>query len=336
MTPLIFGLAGPRLSTAEKAFFHRINPWGFILFARNIEDPDQVRGLTQALRDCVGRDAPVLIDQEGGRVQRLGPPHWPIMPPGAAYGALYARDRVAAIEAAGLGARLIAESLRTLGIDIDCLPVLDRPVPGAHDVIGDRALGATVDQIVALGRAQSIGLMAGGVLPVMKHVPGHGRAGADSHETLPVVTTLFDALDETDFAPFRELNHLPLAMTAHVLFADIDRDACASHSAPVIEGVIRRRLGFDGLLMCDDIGMKALGGDFSSRAVRALEAGCDLVLHSSGVMAEMEAVMGGHPVMTGIARDRSDRVLALRGHIEDFDPDEGAQRFARLMAGAAA
>jgi len=271
---LIVGCSGHVLTLAEQALFKAEKPWGFILFRRNVDTPDQVRRLVDSFRECVGRaDAPVLIDQEGGRVQRLGPPHWPKYPAGRAYGALKANDPLLRREITRLGARLIAHDLHALGITVDCLPVLDVPVPGAHDVIGDRAYSTDPQTIAVLGRAASEGLIAGGVLPVIKHIPGHGRAGTDSHLALPVVETDRATLSASDFVPFRHLADMPLAMTAHVVYAAIDARRPATTSRKVIREVIRGEIGFDGLVMSDDLSMKALAGDFASRTRAALRAG---------------------------------------------------------------
>jgi beta-N-acetylhexosaminidase len=299
----VFGCAGPDLSPEEAAFFREVQPWGFILFGRNIQTPAQVRALVKALRETVGRpDAPILIDQEGGRVQRLGPPHWQRMPPGRAY------EKVG-LEACRLGGRLIAHDLYALGINVDCAPVLDVPIAGAHDVIGDRAYGSDPRAVAKIARAVAEGLIAGGVAPILKHIPGHGRAGSDSHLDLPVVTGSITELEAHDFAPFRALADLPMAMTAHVVYAAIDPERPATTSRTVIDTVIRGMIGFDGLLISDDLSMKALQGDYTSRAVASLEAGCDIVLHCNGVMNEMRAVAVGARVLDGRALERATAAL---------------------------
>jgi beta-N-acetylhexosaminidase len=275
----ITGVAGAALTDDERAFLRDAQPWGFILFKRNIETPDQVRSLVTTLRDVVGRDAPVLIDQEGGRVQRLGPPHWPKYPPGAAYARLYDRDRAAGLAAARLGARLIAADLAALGIDVDCLPLADVPTADGNPVIGDRAYGDEPEKVAAIAAALADGLREGGVLPVLKHLPGHGRATADSHEKLPIVMTDRSVLERTDFAAFRPLAELPLGMTAHVVYAAVDPDEPATTSATVIADVIRGTIGFTGLLMSDDVSMQALSGSIAARTRAALAAGCDVALH---------------------------------------------------------
>jgi beta-N-acetylhexosaminidase len=330
----IFGCRGPRLSREERDFFHAVQPWGFILFKRNVEDPGQVRALTAELRDSVGReDAPILIDQEGGRVQRLGPPHWRAYPPGRAYGALAANDPLIRREVTRLGARLLAHDLAALGITVDCLPVLDVPEPGAHDIIGDRAYGEDADTVATLGRAACEGLIAGGVLPVIKHVPGHGRSKSDSHHDLPVVDASYEALEARDFAPFKALSDMPMAMTAHVVYPAIDAGGPVTTSKKAISQVIRGAIGFDGLLMSDDLSMKALAGDFRGRTRAALAAGCDMVLHCNGEMTEMTGVAHGAKPLTGRARRRAEAALArLPTSPEPFDIDAGRARFEAAFA----
>lgn len=330
----ITGVAGTALTPDETAFLRAERPWGFILFRRNIASPDQVRALCDALRACVQRpDAPVLVDQEGGRVQRLGPPHWPRYPAGRAYSRLSGNDPLGRRELARLGGRLLAHDLRAVGITVDCVPVLDVPVPGAHDVIGDRAYGEDPETVAILGRAAAEGLIAGGVLPVVKHVPGHGRAGADSHLALPVVEADRDALEASDFLPFRHLSDMPMAMTAHVVYSAIDRADPGTVSRRVVRDVIRRHIGFDGLLMTDDLSMKALGGDFGDRVRRALAAGCDMALHCNGVMAEMRAVAAAAPELRGRALARARAALARVARLpEPFDPVEGRARLEAALA----
>jgi beta-N-acetylhexosaminidase len=307
----ILGCAGTALLAEEAAFFRDVKPWGFILFRRNIESPDQVRALTAALRATVGRaDAPILIDQEGGRVARLQPPHWKTYPPGRAYGELVANDPLLAREITRLGARLIAHDLAALGINVDCVPVLDVPDPKGHEIIGDRAYGDTPEQVATLGRAAAEGLLAGGVLPIIKHIPGHGRAMSDSHLELPVVKAKLAELEARDFAPFRVLSDMPMAMTAHVVYTAIDRSRPATTSKKAIKKIIRESLGFDGLLMSDDLSMKALSGDFRQRAKDSLAAGCDVVLHCNGDMAEMKAVMSGVGKLSREARRRVQAVMS--------------------------
>src|SRR5215475_6960589 len=327
----VTGLAGPTLSQDERVFLRDAEPWGLILFKRNIESPEQVRGLVAAAREVVG-NVPVLVDQEGGRVQRLGPPHWPAYPPGATYGRLYGADPACGIEAARLGARLIAADLHPLGIDVDCLPLADVPVSGADRVIGDRAYGTTPEQVSVLAAVVAEGLTAGGVLPVLKHIPGHGRAMADSHEKLPVVTTDRSALEATDFAALRPLGHLPLGLTAHVVFTALDPTAPATASPIMIGEVIRRAIGFSGALMSDDISMGALSGTIGERTCAAIAAGCDLVLHCNGRLDEMQAVAERAPMLAGAAARRTDAALAARRQPDDIDLAAARARFAQLLA----
>jgi beta-N-acetylhexosaminidase len=326
----IAGCAGPALTEAEARFFAAAQPWGFILFRRNVENPGQVRALAAALREAVGRDAPILVDQEGGRVQRLGPPHWQAYPAARRFGALH--DPLARREAVRLGARLMAQDLRAVGIDADCAPVADVPVQGAHDVIGDRAYAADVDEVSGMARACAEGLLAGGVLPVVKHIPGHGRALADSHHALPVVEAGRAALAESDFLAFRRLADMPAAMTAHVVYAAIDPTRPATISRRVVQEIIRGEIGFDGLLITDDLSMKALGGSFTQRTRRALAAGCDLVLHCHGVMAEMEEIAAAAPLLRGRAKARADAALARIRHAPEPLDEAGARgRLAALL-----
>jgi beta-N-acetylhexosaminidase len=322
---LVVGCAGVELTAEERVFFKEAQPFGFILFRRNIGTPDEVRALTTSLREIVGRDAPVLIDQEGGRVQRLGPPHWPAYPAGRSYGRAAPHAETAA-ELVRTGARLIAGDLRSVGINVDCMPVLDVPVAGAHDIIGDRAYGHDPDTVASLGRAAADGLLDGGVLPVMKHVPGHGRAAADSHEALPRVGASLEALRAQDFAPFRALADLPIAMTAHVVFEAIDAESPATTSPTVISKIVRGEIGFDGLLLTDDLSMKALSGGFRARAEAAFRAGCDIALHCNGRLDEARPVAEAAPLLAGASQRRADAALALLAReIASFDA-AGARR----------
>lgn len=308
---VFFGCEGARLSNVERAFFADADPFGFILFQRNCADPSQVKALTSELRDCVGRDdALILIDQEGGRVQRLKPPHWKRRPAMREVGAIYARDPERGVRLAWGLARAMAAELLDLGVTVDCAPVLDVPVPGAHDVIGDRAFSPRVAAIAALGQAQIDGFLDGGVLPVIKHIPGHGRAKSDSHLDLPVVDVDRGTLEATDFAPFRLLNHAALAMTAHVVYTALDSKSPATLSPRVIGEVIRGSIGYDGCLMSDDLSMKALSGRFEDRTRAALGAGCDLVLHCNGKMDEMESIAAAAPRLSGDALRRATAALA--------------------------
>jgi len=329
---VIFGCSGPVLTDGERRFFEQSHPAGFILFERNCQDPDQVRRLVGELRETVNRpDAPVLIDQEGGRVQRLKPPHWRDAPPPGAFAALAGNDLGAAEEAVRLNGQLIAAELSGLGITVNCAPVLDIPAPGAHEIIGDRAFGSDPEIVAALGMAAAAGHFQGGVIPVIKHIPGHGRAKADSHEELPVVDAGAEELTETDFSPFRALNSLPWAMTAHVVYTALDGDNPATTSSEVISRTIRGTIGFQGVLVSDDIGMKALGGPFEERTKAVLAAGCDLVLHCSGDMAEMEAVAAGAGPVTdeGLARLKNGE--AMRKAPKDIDAAAIQARLDEIM-----
>jgi beta-N-acetylhexosaminidase len=333
----IAGMAGTFLTDSERAFFRDAEPWGLILFKRNIDTPDQVRRLTGDFRALVGRvDAPVLVDQEGGRVQRLGPPHWPAYPAGADYGRLYDRDAQAGLAAARLGARLIAADLAAVGIDVDCWPLADVPVAGADAVIGDRAYGTSPDKVAAIAGAIAEGLREGGVLPVVKHIPGHGRAMADSHHALPVVTADRAALEATDFRAFRPLAGLPLAMTAHVVYTAIDPVTPATTSVTMVREVIRGLIGFDGVLMTDDISMQALTGAIAARSRAAIDAGCDIVLHCNGRLDEMRAVAAAVPPLAGAAERRAAAALAWHRGAPEIDLAAARSRFAAMLAGARA
>ena len=313
---VILGCAGRTLEAAEREFFRELDPFGFILFARNIDEPDQVRALVDSLREAVGReDAPVLIDQEGGRVARLRPPHWKSRPAARRFGDIHDRDPEAALRAIRLNYALIGAELADLGIDVDCAPVLDVPVPGAHDIIGDRACHEAAGVIADLGAGICEGLADAGVMPVVKHIPGHGRALADSHLALPRVGASLDDLDAGAFVPFRKLADAPWGMTAHIVYEALDPDRPATLSPVVVRDHIRGRIGFDGLLLTDDLSMKALTGSFADRASSSLAAGCDVVLHCNGDMAEMQAVAGGLREMDGEAMRRSENArswLAVR------------------------
>jgi len=314
----IFGCAGLALSEAERDFFRTANPLGFILFQRNCADPDQVRALVASLRDCIGApDAPVLIDQEGGRVARLKPPHWREYPAAARLAAA-ASPR----EATFLAARLMAHDLMALGITVDCAPVLDLAIAGADPIIGDRAYGEAPAKIADLGRAACEGLLAGGVLPIIKHIPGHGRATVDSHKALPTVTASAQDLAETDFAPFRALNDMPWAMTAHIVYRALDPDRPATLSRRLIAETIRASIGFGGVLISDDLSMAALPGTLAERAKGALEAGCDVVLHCNGDPVEMTAIAGSIGPLTPGAHRR-----LARGEVRRRAADQGAGAF---------
>jgi len=331
----ILGCAGTVLGDDERSFFREAAPWGFILFRRNVETPDQIRALVDALVETTGRDpreVPILIDQEGGRVQRLRPPHWPKYPPGRAYSLASTNDPMSPRELARLGARLIAHDLASLGINVDCVPVLDVPVPGSHDIIGDRAYAEDPDEVTRLGRAAAEGLLAGGVLPVIKHIPGHGRAFADSHHELPVVTASREELEGWDFRPFRAMTDMPAAMTAHVVYTAIDPDRPATTSPECIR-LIRQDIGFDGLLMTDDLSMNALSGTLETRAEQALAAGCDVVLHCNGDLGEMVQVMAATGPLAGESERRARAAMARLVRVpEPLDLEDSRGRFERLFA----
>lgn len=328
----IVGVAGPRLTDAERQLFAQADPLGFILFARNCREPDQVRALVAELRDAVGRDdAPILIDQEGGRVQRLGPPVWPGAPSALSFGALADRNEAAATEAAWLDGRLLAAELLALGITVDCAPVADLLHPDGHGIIGDRAFGSDPDRVALLAQALASGLLEGGVLPIVKHIPGHGRARADSHLELPVVDTAVDEMDATDFAAFRALARLPWAMTAHVVYSAIDPVHPATTSRRVIEEVVRGRIGFDGLLISDDLGMNALSGSLGSRAAAALAAGCDVALHCSGQLGDSMEVLEWATPLAPSGCDRLAQGAACIGRAKPFDAAAAATRLTALL-----
>ena len=317
---IIFGCSGAKLKSEEKSFFTEVQPTGFILFERNCKNPDQVRSLIQDLLSCIGNHkAPILIDQEGGRVQRLKPPQWRAAPAAAEFKALAKLDLGLAIEAVRLKAQLIAAELVDIGVNVNCAPVLDVPGPGSHEIIGNRALGDDAKTVSALGLAAAEGFLSLGVFPVIKHIPGHGRAMADSHIDLPVVDTPLEDLNLIDFQPFVELSHMPWAMTAHLVYTSIDKVMPATNSTVVIENIIRKTIGFEGVLVSDDLSMKALSGSLDKRAHDALLAGCDLVLHCSGVMAEMQIVSKGVSVLTNEAAARLLRSYDMLGKVLDWD-----------------
>jgi beta-N-acetylhexosaminidase len=331
----ICGCRGLEFTPDEIAFVRESDPWGFILFKRNIDSPDQVRALTGHFRKLVGRDdAPVLVDQEGGRVQRLGPPHWPSYPAARRFGEIYAGDPLSGLAAARWTARLIADDLYRLGITVDCLPVGDVPQPGSHDVIGDRAYAEAPEPVALLARAAMTGLMGGGVLPVVKHVPGHGRAHADSHLSLPVVDAPREALERCDFVPFAALADAPMAMTAHVVYSALDPETPATLSADIIGSVIREDIGFAGLLMSDDLSMKALAGSLGERAGGAIAAGCDIALHCNGDLEEMEAVAANAGTLTGPALIRAETALACARPPLELDRPGTEQRLAEYAGRA--
>lgn len=326
MQAAIYGLEGLAMSAEERAFFRDAEPAAFILFRRNCGDPVQVRALTDSLRDLTGRDdLPVLIDQEGGRVARMRAPEWPDFPAAERFAALYQTAPSSAIEAVRSNARALGLMLTKVGVNVDCLPLLDVRQPGATDIIGDRALGDEPMQVAALGRAVLEGLASAGVVGVVKHMPGHGRALVDSHKELPLVTASAEEL-ESDLEPFERLNWAPMGMTAHVVYEAWDPDHPASLSPTVIHDIIRGRIGFNGWLMSDDLGMEALSGDFGSRAASVVGAGCDVALHCSGKMDEMIAVAGAVPVLSVAGRERLERAMA------SVRPDDGDMDFADAIA----
>jgi beta-N-acetylhexosaminidase len=328
----ISGCAGAELGDAERQFFAAARPCGLILFARNCKTPAQVRALIAAFKEAVASDdVLVLIDQQGGRVQRLRPPNWRNMPPARCYGRVYETDPELAKRAAFAGARLIAQELYALGITVDTMPVLDVPQKGAHEIIGDRAYSTDPETVMGVGRAVMDGCLAGGVLPVIKHVPGHGRATADSNLALPCIDAAPSELDEFDFRPFRALRHAPLAMTAHVLMPAFDERRPSSISPAIMGEVIRNRIGLTGLVMSDDIGMKALGGSFADRARGVIEAGCDVVLHCSGKLAEMTEVGEAVPKLEGLA---AERFTTARSYLREPEPFDAAEALALVTEAA--
>ncbi|MEL7087289.1 MAG: beta-N-acetylhexosaminidase [Planctomycetota bacterium] len=316
---LIVGLSGTRLTGPERDVLAQVQPAGVILFRRNVSTPDQVQSLCSDIRQAIGDDRLILVDEEGGRVQRLRPPVARRLPAAAVYGQIYRTNPDKARQAAKLIGRLTAQDLRTLGINTNCAPVADLRVPGAHDIVGDRSYGETIPGVVDLARAVAEGLMSGGVLPVVKHIPGHGRALCDSHHALPIVDAERSELAATDFETFKQLRSLPSAMTAHVVYADVDPEQAATVSKTVINDVVRRQIGFDGLLMTDDLSMKALQGTLQSRTEKALAAGCDLVLHCNGKLQEMEAVAAACTELDGRAAERFQAAVAVTTVVEEFD-----------------
>jgi beta-N-acetylhexosaminidase len=329
----ICGLSGPELSLAERDFIACMRPAGIILFARNVENPGQVRLLIEAAKSAAGGPILMLVDQEGGRVQRLKEPHWPRYPAARAFAQMGLQSRPHAWQAAKLSARMMAQDLHALGFNTTCAPVLDVPVPGADNIIGDRAYDEDWQTVIALGQAVADALLASGILPVMKHIPGHGRATADSHLALPVVETPLGELRASDFRPFASLRHLPMAMTAHVVFTAVDPAAPVTLSAKAIGEIIRSEIGFDGLLMSDDLSMRALSGTFEERTRACLAAGCDLALHCNGNMDEMAAVGLASPFLEGEGLRRFHAALAQLKKPEPFDREEAdALRLEALAA----
>lgn len=332
LSAVIIDPVGTTLTADEKDFFRDLNPFGYILFARHCGSPEEVKRIVGELKELSGRDRlPILIDQEGGRVARLRPPYWPSYPPAGKFAELAERDREKAHRAVWLNARLIAHDLYDLGITVDCAPLADMPVEGAHDVIGDRAFGKQADQVIYLARAQAAGLMDGGIVPVLKHIPGHGRASADSHQELPVVNESLETLRATDFVPFKALANLPMAMTAHVLYSAIDAKHMATLS-PTVINLIRNELGFKGLLMSDDISMKAMDGTLARRAHETLAAGCDVVLHCNGSLAAKQEVAEGVATLQGESLRRAEHAMASVKYPQTFDFEEARETLGELLA----
>lgn len=331
MRAFICGVSGQTLTPEETKFLAAQDPWGVILFARNIETPDQVRQLVEAIRKALGRpDAPILIDQEGGRVQRLRPPHWREYPTAARLAEIFRESAPDGLKAVALQSRLIAQELRDLGINIDCLPVLDVDTPETHEIISNRTYGPDPNTVAALGRAAAGGLFAGGCLPVIKHIPGHGRGSLDSHLSLPVVDCDLNELKKQDFAPFKALSTLPIAMTAHVLYTSLDKEKPATLSKRIITEVIRDFIGFDGLLLTDDLSMKALSGSLADLTSQSIQAGCDIALHCNGDMAEMEEVAANAPELSGKALVRATLALKRLVPTETFDVTAAVTEFESL------
>jgi beta-N-acetylhexosaminidase len=328
----ICGCSGTALSDAERRFLREASPFGVILFKRNVTSPAQVRALVDDVHECLGRQVPILVDQEGGRVQRLGPPHWRAYPAAARFDAAQRslEDAEALVFEA---ARIMAADLRHVGITIDCLPVLDVPTAGSHNIIGDRAYGDDPQRVARLGRAAAEGMLAGGVLPIMKHIPGHGRAGADSHHELPRVAAPLDLLRQTDFLPFIDNADLPAAMTAHVVYEAIDPDHPGTVSARVIQDHIRGTIGFSGLLLSDDLSMQALQGTLRERAAAAFAAGVDLALHCNGNLEEAAGVAEAAPLLDGLALRRTEVAMArLPAEIAAIDSVEAWTKVEGLLA----
>ncbi|MBN8995957.1 MAG: beta-N-acetylhexosaminidase [Rhizobiales bacterium] len=316
----ISGVAGPRLEPEEAALFRDEQPWGLILFKRNCREPAEIRDLVAGFREAVGRpDAPVLIDQEGGRVQRLQPPNWPPYPPGRTFGLIAEQDEGKGIRAAWLQGRLMGADLADVGVSIDCVPVLDVAVPGVTDAIGNRSFGGDPQRVATLGRAMAEGMMAAGLLPTMKHMPGHGRAVVDSHYHLPVVDADLDTLVATDFAPFAALADLPIGMTSHVVYRTIDPERPATTSPVIVRDIIRGRISFRGLLLSDDVSMNALSGDYGERARAIRDAGVDIVLHCNGRIEEMRAVADASAALAGESGERAARALSMIRKPEPLD-----------------
>ncbi len=328
----IIGLSGKRLKKTESVFLRDANPWGVILFARNVGAPDELKKLTSDIRDTMGRDTLIFVDQEGGRVQRLRAPHWRAYPSGDAYAWIYRQDRERGLRACYLGHRLIADDLRAVGITSDCAPVLDLPQPGADPIISDRALGNTVDDIIDMAHAAMSGLMMGGVAPVVKHIPGHGRATVDSHKSLPKIDADRETLESSDFLPFRRFSDAPMAMTAHAVYTHNSRSAVTVSRKSLTE-LIRAAIGFDGLLMSDDLDMRALSGSLTRKTERALNAGCDIALQCSGNLADSVHVIKGSRALSGRSLARAQIAENCTDTVDWFDRKVAEAEFDALMAG---
>ena len=328
----IFGCEGTLLKDDERAFFTDVQPFGFILFARNCQSPAQLRSLCDSLCSTVAKTrVPIFIDQEGGRVQRLGPPHWRKRPTARQFGELFERNPDEGREATYLCARLMAHELRESGLTANCTPVLDVPITGAHDIIGDRAYSTNPATVIELGRIVVAGHLDGGVLPVIKHIPGHGRALADSHLALPRVAAPYPELSTHDFVTFRGINDAPIAMTAHIVYEAIDPERPATVSSRVVQTIIRREIGFDGLLLSDDLSMAALQGPLGKRAKSALLAGCDVVLHCNGNLGEMKEVAANVKPLAGESSRRAEAALAQYRAPADLDIGKAEAHLAALM-----
>jgi len=331
LKPVIFGIEGKKLKPEEKDFFLQHNPSGYILFSRNCESPEQIKELNAELKEISGKDTLILIDQEGGRVARLKPPHWRKSPPAGVFAKLAEKDIPLAQEAVYLNHRLIAQELYELGINVDCAPMLDLLIPGSHDIVGDRSFGSEVEQVSMLAGEACRGLLDGGILPVIKHIPGHGRAMADSHESLPVVDESLEILQETDFIPFKKLSNMPIAMTAHIKYTAIDKNQPATLSKKVID-LIRTEIGFTGVILTDDLSMKALQGNFARRTINSIKAGCDIVLHCNGIMAEMKQIAEACPKFTDKSLARLNNAKTLLKNPENFNQQQAIVRLEEILS----
>lgn len=334
----ILSVSGPELLDDEAVFLAQNNPWGIILMGRSVKSRKQVRSLIDAIWSALGRPCLVFIDQEGGRVRRMRPPEWPDFPAGEVYSKLFQKSPELGEEAAWLGHRLIAAELQPLGVFANCAPILDLLHSGSHDIVGDRSFGSSPRQVAAIGAAAIKGLMDGGVASVIKHIPGHGRAKLDSHVGLPVIDASIEELEQ-DFAPFSALSDAPMAMTAHIAYQAFDPGVAATVSRKVVRDVIRNRIGFDGLLMGDDLGMKALGGTLESRARESFEAGCDIALHCAGfekdpdaILREMRQVASACPRLSGRSEERAKLAEDATLHRKPFDKEAGRGRFEELIS----